>query len=116
MHVMHAGRSTEMASLRDSIKERVEAFARREIAGRDDLRNCAVVPPDLLETMNTVLAMSILASIARTWAGSVESSTCSFGKPAFRAKVSASTSGPKLDPPMPSTTASENFCPFTRLA
>ena len=51
MHAMHAGRSTEMASLRDSIKERVEAFARREIAGRDDLRDCAVVPPDLLRAI-----------------------------------------------------------------
>lgn len=51
MHAMHAEQSTEMASLRDSIKERVEAFARREIAGRDDLRDCAVVPPDLLRAI-----------------------------------------------------------------
>ncbi len=51
MHAMHAERSTEMASLRASIKERVEAFARREIAGRNDLRDHAVMPPELLRAI-----------------------------------------------------------------
>jgi acyl-CoA dehydrogenase len=51
MHGMHAGQSSEMASLRASIRERVEAFARHEIAGRDDLRECAVMPPELLRAM-----------------------------------------------------------------
>jgi hypothetical protein len=74
------------------------------------------VPPDLLETMKSVWARSTASSIARTCAGSVESSTCSFGKPDFLANVSASTSGPRLEPPMPSTTASLKFCPFTRRA
>ena len=45
--------------------------------------------------MNSVFAMSTASSIARTCAGSVESSTCSFGKPAAWPKVSASTSGPE---------------------
>ncbi len=51
MLAMHAERSTEMASLTTSIKERVEAFACREIAGRDDLRDHAVMPPDLLRAI-----------------------------------------------------------------
>ena len=39
------------------------------------------VEPDLLETMNSVFARSTLRSTAWTCAGSVESSTCSSGKP-----------------------------------
>ena len=44
------------------------------------------VLPDLLETMKSVLAGSILASIARICAGSVESSTSSFGIAILRAE------------------------------
>ena len=55
--------------------------------------------------MNSVGARSIRASTARTWAGSVESRTSSSGKPAIRPKVGCSTSGQRLDPPIPSRTA-----------
>ena len=51
MPAMHAEPSTELALLRASIQQRVEAFARREIAGRDDLRDRAVIPPDLLRAI-----------------------------------------------------------------
>ena len=44
---------------------------------------------------------SIRCSNVRTCAGSVESSTCSSGNPVSRPKVIFSTSGPRLDPPMP---------------
>ena len=46
------------------------------------------VVPDLLETMNKVFARLTLFSNAFTCAGSVESSTCSSGKPAILPKVS----------------------------
>src|SRR3954452_20035687 len=66
--------------------------------------------------MNSVLPMLTALPIARTCAGSVESSTCNFGKPGCCPKVCVITSGPRLDPPMPSTTASVNPCPFTQAA
>src|SRR5712691_8848166 len=59
------------------------------------------VVPDLLDTMKRVLAGSSLRSTLRIWAGSVESSTCSSGKPAPRPKVIRSTSGQRLEPPIP---------------
>ncbi len=51
MRAMHAERSSELAALRAKIKDRVDAFARREIAGRDDLRDCPVMPPALLRAI-----------------------------------------------------------------
>ncbi len=71
------------------------------------------VDPDLLDTMNRVLAGSIWRSIRRICAGSVESRISSRGKPGWAPKVSASTSGPRLDPPMPSRTALANPAAFT---
>ena len=67
------------------------------------------VDPDLLETMKRVLARSIFFSKALTWAGSVESSTLSFGKPSIWPKVFARTSGHRLEPPIPSNKMSLNF-------
>src|SRR5579862_3122671 len=50
------------------------------------------VVPDLLETINKVFARSTFFSKALTCAGSVESSTCNWGKPDILPKVSANTS------------------------
>ncbi len=61
------------------------------------------VPPDLLLTMQSVFERSTRACSAAICAGSVLSSTSSSGKPACRPNVSASTSGPRLEPPMPSS-------------
>src|SRR5438552_14912781 len=66
------------------------------------------VLPDLLETINSVRSRSIVLSRRRIWAGSVESRTCKRGKPELAPKLCASTSGPRLEPPMPSSTASLN--------
>ena len=52
----------------------------------------------------------------RICAGSVESRTWSFGKPGFAPKVSAKTSGPRLEPPMPSSRTSLNPAPLTSSA
>jgi hypothetical protein len=65
------------------------------------------VEPDLLETMKSVLFRSTLFSKAFTWAGSVESRTCSSGKPLTFPKVILITSGQRLDPPMPNKRTSE---------
>ena len=65
------------------------------------------VLPDLLETMKRVLAISILFSKDLTCAGSVESRTCNSGKPEILPKVIFSTSGHKLDPPIPSNRTCE---------
>ena len=59
------------------------------------------VEPDLLETMTSVFFRSTLFSNVLTWAGSVESSTWSSGKPVIFPNVIFITSGPRLDPPMP---------------
>src|SRR5260370_39964004 len=59
------------------------------------------VVPDLLETMNRVVARLIFCSVAFTCAGSVESSMCRRGKPLICPKVLARTSGQRLEPPMP---------------
>ncbi len=66
----------------------------------------SVVPPDLLDTMNRVRSRSRAASVARTAAGSVESQMRRWSAPSAGAKVRLSTSGARLEPPMPSSTAS----------
>ncbi len=66
------------------------------------------VAPDLLDTMNNVLAMSICFSMDLICAGSVESKTCNSGWPSCLPKVSFSTSGQRLDPPIPSKRACLN--------
>src|SRR3989454_1029699 len=50
-------------------------------------------------------ATSTFRSNARIWAGSVESSTSTSGNPSIRPNVSFSTSGQRLEPPMPSRSA-----------
>src|SRR5258707_1905108 len=74
------------------------------------------VVPDLLETMNRVLARSMLFSIDLIRAGSVESSTCSSGNPGILPNDSRMTSGHKLDPPIPRSSTCENFASFTSAA
>ena len=74
------------------------------------------VLPDLLETMKSALAISILFSNVFTCAGSVESSTCRSGYPAILPNVMRRTSGHKLDPPMPSRRMSLNPALHTSLA
>src|SRR6266404_5740808 len=74
------------------------------------------VEPDLLETMNSVLARSMLFSIDLIRAESVESSTCSSGNPASLPNDSRITSGHKLDPPIPSSSTCENFASLTSAA
>ena len=64
------------------------------------------VLPDLLETINRVFGISILFSKAFTCAGSVESRTCKSGWPAILPNVLRRTSGQRLEPPMPSKSAS----------
>ena len=65
------------------------------------------VLPDLLDTMNSVRAQIDRLSMRRICAGSVESSDrAAAGSRACVPKVSASTSGPRLEPPMPSSSAS----------
>src|SRR5207237_2064302 len=63
------------------------------------------VLPDLLETMHSVLLRSSFASMALICTGSVESSTCSSGNPLIFPNVMRSTSGQRLDPPIPSSKA-----------
>ena len=63
------------------------------------------VVPDLLDTMNSVRLRSTAPSVAAICAGSVESSTCNSGKPLVVPNVCRITSAPRLDPPMPSSTA-----------
>ena len=69
--------------------------------------NCdivSIVPPDFDETMNSVVPRSSASRTARISSGCVESSTCrrTLPSPNERRK----TSGPRLEPPMPSSTAS----------
>ncbi len=63
--------------------------------------------------MNSVLPRSTACSIALICAGSVLSSMWKRGQPACRPKVLPSTSGPRLDPPIPSRTTSVNPRCFT---
>src|SRR2546429_4368190 len=74
------------------------------------------VLPDVLETMQRVLFRSNLRSIALIWTGSVESSTCSAGKPLILSKVIRRTSGQRLDPPIPSSKAFLKRAAFTSSA
>ncbi len=69
----------------------------------------STVPPDFDETTKSVFWRSILPSTSRTAPGSVESSTCSRGEPGMSPKERRITSGPRLEPPMPSSTTSLNF-------
>ena len=66
------------------------------------------VLPDLLARMTSVWSGSIARSTAWMRAGSMESSTCSSGKPDTRPKVRARASAPSTVPPMPSRTACVN--------
>ena len=63
------------------------------------------VLPDLLATITSVRSRSTRPSSAATCDGTVESRTCSSGAPGWRPKVRASTSGHRLEPPMPSSSA-----------
>src|ERR1041385_1727496 len=63
------------------------------------------VEPDLLATMKSVRLRSTWLSMDLICAGSVESSTCSSGWPACWPKVIFSTSGQRLEPPIPSSRA-----------
>ena len=65
----------------------------------------SMVVPDLDATMKSVRRRSISRSSERICAGTVESRTWSTGWPGTRPKVRAKTSGQRLEPPMPSTTA-----------
>ena len=64
------------------------------------------VEPDLLATTTSVVASDTRRSRVATWVGSVESSTCSLGDPGCGPNDSASTSGQRLEPPMPSSSTS----------
>src|SRR5262245_4810147 len=63
-----------------------------------------MVVPDLLDTTYRVVLAGVAA--ARTAAGSVESSTWNRGYPGATPSTVRSTSGARLDPPMPSNTTS----------
>src|SRR5215470_4345698 len=74
------------------------------------------VLPDLLETMQRVFLRSSFFSMALICAGSVESRTCISGKPAILPNVMRSTSGQRLEPPMPRRIACLNLRFFTSAA
>src|ERR1019366_4168251 len=74
------------------------------------------VLPDLEETMNSVLPISTACSIALICAGSVLSSMWKRGQLACCPNVLLNTSGPRLDPPIPSSTRSVNPPCFTSFA
>ena len=63
-----------------------------------------MVVPDLEDTRNRVLDGSILSATALTHPGTVESRTISSGRPGVDPKACRSISGPRLLPPMPSST------------
>ena len=67
------------------------------------------VVPDLLETMNRVFARSILFSNALTCAGIGGIEHVQFGKAGNLAESHRSTSGQRLEPPMPSSRMSVKF-------
>ena len=56
--------------------------------------------------MNSVFAGSIASATVATWPGSVLSSACSLGEPEAEPRMKPITSGPRLEPPMPSSTTS----------
>ena len=68
----------------------------------------SVVVPDLLATMKSVASGSRSSTAAATAAGSVESRTRSESQSSSAPNVFASTSGPRLLPPMPATIAVVN--------
>ncbi len=74
------------------------------------------VAPDLLETKNRVWDRSILFSKVLICAGSVESRTCRSGKPAMWPNERRSTSGQRLEPPIPRSNALEKPERFTSSA
>src|SRR5579863_7229319 len=74
------------------------------------------VLPDLLETMQRVFLRSSFFSRVLIWTGSVESRTCSSGKPVILPKVMRRTSGQRLEPPMPSRRTCLNLAFFTSAA
>jgi hypothetical protein len=65
----------------------------------------SVVPPDLLATMKSVFSTEIELSIRRTEDGLVLSRTRSWGYPDLDPNVARHTSGQRLLPPIPKTTA-----------
>ena len=101
--------------LRARVGDRDEAAARprpgRASAAMRAKKYCwktlgSSVLPDLLATMTSVRSRSTRPFDARPPAtGTVESSTCSSGEPGWRPNVRASTSGHRLEPPMPSSSA-----------
>ena len=74
------------------------------------------VVPDLLDTMNSVLFEidRALERLDLRRVGRIED--MQRGKPGLRPNVSASTSGPRLDPPMPSSSTSVKPALFTSAA
>jgi hypothetical protein len=73
-----------------------------------------MVVPDLLASRKSVRRGSAL--MLSTAAGSVESSMCSAGHPGDAPITARSTSGARLDRPMPSSTTSVKPSAFTRAA
>ena len=69
--------------------------------------------PDFDDTMNKVWSRSMRSSRPTTADGWVESRTCSRGRSSRFEKTAWKTSGARLDPPMPSTTASVTPSPAT---
>jgi hypothetical protein len=68
----------------------------------------------LLERRNKVVFSGVAA--ARIASGSVESSVCSIGQPGLTPSTARSTSGARLEPPMPRSTTSVNPSALTRSA
>ena len=75
-----------------------------------------MVPPDFDETMNSARAGSMERVTVPTRSGTVESSTVRAGKPGALPMHCRSTSGPRLLPPMPSSTTSRTPSPRTSSA
>ena len=76
----------------------------------------STVEPDLLDTMNRVVAMSRLSSVFSITSGSVVSSTVREGWPSALGNILLKTSGQRLDPPMPRSTTSFMPAACTSLA
>src|SRR5579859_3680643 len=74
------------------------------------------VLPDLLETIQSVFLRSSFFLMALICTGSVESRTCISGNPGILPNVMRSTSGQRLEPPMPRRIACLNLRFFTSAA
>src|SRR6266568_6756776 len=74
------------------------------------------VEPDLLATTTNVSARSTLLRAAFTCAGSVESTMCRAGNPDCGPKVTAKTSGQRLEPPIPRSKTDLKPAVFTSAA